>query len=527
MREGGSSGERKRPRSALGRLNEAPALAVVAAYTLLAAIVFPVFPHFVSPNELTRWGLAAALVEEHSVEVSRPAAILGPRFEDLAEREGRLYSNKAPGIALISLPGYLLARPFAGPPSGESLRLVLTAMRWFGATLPLLLLALLFVRLARSAGIDGDRTAVVVWVLLFATPLFAYGLLLFSHAFVGAALFAGWALLYAERRLPFVAGLLLGFAVASEYPAAIPTAIAVVALAIGRRWRDLGLTIAGGVPLALLLVAYHHVAFGSAVPYLYERLPEYRAVARSGFFGLQLPSPVIAMRLLFDPGRGLLTYSPVLISGVVALAAAKKRLSAPAFRTLVAMPLSLFLVYSCYPNWHGGWGVGPRYIVAILPFVVFPMLYRAGSALESVLAGWSALTVGLTSLVFPFVPNDFVFPWSTLAMPLLADGLIAPNALHPIGRALAVAVPLAIAFGAAMVLRRRIVLAIAGAAAAFALGAFASQLASPRLLELQRAYIADVYFSQQGTLERAAPVPPGLVRRRELERRLPPPEWPF
>src|ERR1700688_4997895 len=125
---------------------------VVCLYGLLALLVIPVFPHFSSPNEFTRWLLVAAVVEDHTLEVTKETGILSPNFEDLAVVGQRVYSNKAPGIALAAAPGYLLARPVAGPPSRESLRLSMTAMRWFGATLPLLLLALLFAQAARTRG---------------------------------------------------------------------------------------------------------------------------------------------------------------------------------------------------------------------------------------------------------------------------------------------------------------------------------------------------------------------------------------
>ena len=163
-----------------------PAYAAVALYALLAALVVPIYPHFPSPNEFTRWALVAAVVDFHTIEVSRTAAILGPQFEDLAAVDGRVYSNKAPGAALVAAPGYLLVRPFIGPPSAANLRVALTAMRWCGATLPLLLLALAFAR----------RDALTTVALLFATPLFAYGLLLFSHALVAAALFGAWLMLF-------------------------------------------------------------------------------------------------------------------------------------------------------------------------------------------------------------------------------------------------------------------------------------------------------------------------------------------
>ena len=494
--------------------------AVVLTYALLALILIPVYPHFVSPNELTRWVLAAALVEDGTIEVSRPAALLGPRFEDLAERDGRIYSNKAPALAFVSLPGYIAARPFAGPPSAESLRMSANAMRVAGATIPTLLLALLFIRLARRLGIDERRTTVAVFVLLFA------------HAAVAAALFAGWALLFAHERTPraeWIAGVLLAIAVAAEYPAAIPVAVIMIALVIARQWRAATRVVAGAAPIAAGLMVYQFFAFGSAfrLSPLYDRLPEYRELGRSGLFGLQVPTPAVALRLLFDPGRGLIVFAPVLLLAIPALRHAGRALSPSAFRTMLGIPASLFLVYASYPNWHGGWATGPRYLTACLPFLVFPLLFRDGGIWESLLAGWSAAAVVLTAIVFPFVPNAFPFPWMTLSMPLLADGLIAPNLFHLLARPLAIAVPLAlVVFAAVVALRRRALVAAAGVVLVIAVGMLGYQLAPEPLLRLQRAYIADVYFERSGALESVNP-PASLLRRRELERTLPPKSWPF
>lgn len=491
------------------------AAAVVAAYVLLALIVYPVFPHFVSPNELTRWALASAIVDDHTIEVSRPAARLGPRFEDLAERDGKLYSNKAPGAAFVSLPGYVAARPFT-----TSIRATLTAMRLVGATLPLLLMALLLIRVAREQKIDEERIATAIWILLFATPLFAYGLLLFSHALVAASLFGAWLLLFIRHSHAAAAGALLGIAVISEYPAAVPVLVIVVAMAFMREWRTLLHLIAGGAPLAALLALYQHFAFGSAfrLSPLYDRLPEYRALGRSGMFGLQMPSIEYASGLLFSPTRGLFVFAPVLILGVVALLDAKRSLSRSAFATMIAIPLSLFLVYTSYPNWHGGWAVGPRYIVACIPFLVFAMLYRERGVVEWILGGWSCAAVVLTTLVFPFPPNAFACPWSTLSLPLIRDGLVAPNLFHVIVRPLAVLMPFAIVLAP---VGRNLKFILIGATAAVLAGFVAPR--SP-VVGLQRDYIADVYFEQEGKLKDA---PASLLRRREIERRLPPESWPF
>ncbi|HJT18495.1 MAG TPA: hypothetical protein VJ853_13945 [Thermoanaerobaculia bacterium] len=227
---------------------------IVFAFAVLSVIVVPVFPHFVSPNEFTRWALASSLVERGTMEVSQSVAALGPRFEDVASVNGRLYSNKAPGAALLGTIGYLAARPFT-----TSLRALVNAMRLTASTLPVILLALLLMHLAGRFH-RADRSPIVIAALLFGTPMLAYGLLLFAHALVAACLFAAWAFLFVEEH-PIAAGALIGMAVLSEYPAAIPAFILIAAAATNRDWRRIGKVIAGGVPFAAALALYQYLCF--------------------------------------------------------------------------------------------------------------------------------------------------------------------------------------------------------------------------------------------------------------------------
>ena len=489
--------------------------AVLAAYALLALVVLPLYPHFVSPNELSRWLLDASLVEHGTIEVTATAPQLGPRFEDLAVVGSRMYSNKAPGTNLLSVIGYAVARPFT-----RALRPLVTAERLMAATLPLLLLGMLFLRLAGRWDVEPRRAATVVWVLLFATPLFAYGLLLFSHALVAAALFGAWFFLYEERR-DVVAGALIGLAVAAEYPMAFPAAILLAPL-IGER-RILRV-IAGGLPFALLLAAYHTAAFGGPFrnPYAFSKLAAYRELATGGLLGIRTPSIVNLGKLLADPAYGLLLFAPVLLLSFPAFLGMRRNVTHAAWWTLVLTPLSIVILYAGYPYWHGGWNVGPRYLVPAIPFLVAPLLFRKSSALESLLAGWSALAVALTTLVFPFVPQAFAFPWMSLAAPLLRHGLVAPNLLHLVARPLAIAIPFALVLtAAAMALGGRAVYAIAGALLLL-LPALRPETPQQRI---QRAYIAEVYFERRGAL--GAGAPETLIRRQQMERELPPPSWPF
>jgi len=515
----------------------------VVLYAILAVLVVPVFPHFLSPNEVTRWALAASLVERRTPEISGVLPLLGTSFEDVSEKDGRVFSNKAPGAALVALPGYLAARPFAGPPSGAGLRLSLTLMRLFAATLPALLLALVLHGAALRLGAAPDRAGLASFALLFATPLFAYGLLLFSHALVAACLFGAWAAFFVpgtggRARRDALGGALLGLAVLSEYPAAVPAAVLALCAALPAPRRAPAIA-AGAAPAVVLLAAYDTVCFGSplSLSSAFERAAAFRDLAASGLFGVGWPSPALALRLLFDPSKGLLVFAPVLLLWPFAFRVARGRVGGSGGLALGLVPLSLLVFYSGYPNWHGGFTVGPRYLVAALPFLVFPLAFRQGGAFEAVLAGASVLACAGTTLAFPFVPPGFALPWGSFGGFFFERGLGAPNVLHlvPPARAVAFLAPVALVVAAALSLvhSKKILFAFCfGAAVTAAAGVAAGRLfpLSPSLF-LQRAYVEDVYFGRRGALEEAiartgAPQP-RLLARRERELLLPPGPWPF
>jgi hypothetical protein len=512
-------------------------MAIAFLYGLLAVLAVPVYSHFPSPNELSRWLLAAALVEDGTPEVSRYAPLLGAGFEDLAVVGGRTYSNKAPGGTLVALPGYLLARPFAGPPAPGSIRPTVYAMRLFASTLPLLWLAWLVDRAARRLGADDAGRRLALFTLLFATPLFAYGLLLFAHALAACALFAAFSALFLpaagkEKRDQFLAGAWIGLAVSADYTAAVPGAVLVAVAA----WRDpwkLPRIAVGGLPFAILVGAYNAACFGSpfAQSYAFEKNAAYSSIASKGAFGVTLPSPLGFLRLLLDPARGLLLFTPALLLVPGGLSSLRRPLGPRSFTALVLAPVSILLVFSGYPNF-GGWTLGPRYIVAALPFLVLPLAFGLSGRLSALLLGASAAAVVLTSVPFPFVPDGFPFPWATFAFPLLSGGNGLPL-LFPGPPLLVLAVPLVIAAAAAALAfpRARLAPLAAGALLWWGAGFLLPEARRPGALSrVQVAYIEDVYFERSGALERLlATFPPefsrprSLLARREREMALPPP----
>ena len=512
------------------------ALWVLGLYAILSALVVPVYPHFPSPNEFSRWALTVSIVEHGSFEVGPLTPLISDRIEDFALFDGRLYSNKAPGGSLVAVPAYILARALVGSPDRENLRETVTAMRLAICTIPLLILGLGFIRHARRAGIAPERVALGLAVLLFGTPVFAYGLLLFSHALTAAALFGAWLLLFGDSRLrahtrDVAAGALIGLAAISEYPAVVPGAVlAICAL----RRRGLAGTLrmaAGTLPLLAALAIYNHTAFGSVftLSSSFERVADFQQLSRAGLWGVGLPSLAIGARLLFDPSKGLLVFSPVLVLALAAIPSARRGLDAAAFWSLVLAPLSLLLVYAGYSNWHGGWTVGARYLVPAIPFLCYLLLFGRPHILDPLLLGASAAAVVLTTLVFPFVSQAYAFPWASFATPLLAKGLVAPNLLHFLSRSAAVAVPFGIVAVALFlaVEPRRSLLTAAGVAA-WTLGGFLCVATWFPGSDGSRWYVDKVYFEQlDPRSEPVPPIDPRILKRIQRDLLMPPSSWPF
>ncbi len=507
----------------------------VLLYTILALLVVPIFPHAISPNEYSRWILDVAIVDFGTVEVTPVLEATGIPITDLARIDGRAYSNKAPGGSLLTLPVYAAARALVGPPSASTMRATLNAMRIAGATLPAILLAIWLGVVARRLGCSEARIRIAVTTLLFATPLLAYGLLFFAHALSAFTLFGAWALLFASERRPmsdFGAGALIGLAVLSEYPSALPGATLIVCAIPALRFAGLLRVIGGGLPFALVLAVYNRLAFGSifSLSSGFESDAHLRELATRGLFGIGLPSPEIFTSLLLDPSRGLFVISPVLLFAFAGIARARKALSRAGFIALLAVPAIILLTFAGYPNWFGGRTVGARYLVALLPFLALLIAFAVETVTEAVMLGASAGAVAVMSLVFPFIPTGYAVPWASFSWPLLRDGCVVPNLFHYVWTPLAVIAPFAIVAAAivAALRPRWIAFAILGCAIWFAAGFITERRnpSPPHLIALTE----EVHFERPGVIARRFrkdhPFTRHLQAIADAQKQLPPPGWP-
>jgi hypothetical protein len=163
----------------------------------------------------------------------------------------------------------------------------------------------------------------------------------------------------------------------------------------------------------------------------------YSELAAKGLFGFGAPSPRVAWDFLFHPARGLLLFSPFLawaIPGFVAWwRSGEDRVDCVFALASVA---GFFLLLTAYPNWHGGWSLGDRYL---LPVLLFAGL-AAGRGLASPLsrslfaaaAVFSAAAHFLLTASWSHFPLDVPWPPATGSLWFLQRGWIAPNLLAPL-----------------------------------------------------------------------------------------------
>ncbi|HET8723990.1 MAG TPA: hypothetical protein VFM53_07250 [Anaeromyxobacteraceae bacterium] len=380
-----------------------------AAFLLAFSVPLPRY----SWNESSRAALVAAAVDHGTFAIDAP--LQGPwPTGDRARFQGRYYSDKIIGTALLAAPGYLLAGWIGGHPPPPWLAAL--CMRIPAETIPgavgAVLLFLLLVRLR----VPLRRAAVATVLSVVGTLWLPYGTSLYPYvAGIALLLAATHLFLLPPRRMgPLVTSLLggavLGGALLLDYVFGIAVALLGIArvVAVARDgaasqraagpggWLRPALAhgvalAAGAAPPLALFALYCQAIFGQwAIPYQFLENGIFREGMSRGLMGVGAPSLRALWFLTVHPFRGLFFWSPV-----VAVAfwgcATWMRDGDPARRAagllgLVALPAYL-LFNAGYYMWWGGYAAGPRFLIPALPLV---------------LPGLGALATGDPSGAFPW-----------------------------------------------------------------------------------------------------------------------------
>jgi hypothetical protein len=434
-------------------------IAIAIAYLY----VFPYFPRIHSANELPRAYLVKAIVDDHTFAIDRGVARWGTT-SDVSPSGGHQYSNKAPGSSLLAVPAYAVVRAVAGEPS---LAVTLWLCRVTTGIAPMIVfLWLLWGFLARFAP-DPDVRRLVLIAYALGSLAMTYSILFYSHQLGAICIASAWILaidvVEGRRgwRAMAAAGFLAGAAPLADYQAvfaALPIAVQVLArLGRAERVRAVAIATAGAALPVACLLAYHAWCFGSPWRTGYDASTTYAVFHQHGFLGATSPHWEALVGTLVRPDNGLLVLSPwwiLAIPGTVALWRNGDRGTA-LIGAIIAVLYILFI--SSLTFWRAGWEVGPRYIAAMLPFLLPAIATQlqawvAKPGRLAVAAGLIGVGVGiyvLSSATFPYWPDTLQHPLYDVSFRMLGDNLVAPS----VGGALGIAgvaglIPyLALAFG--------------------------------------------------------------------------------
>ncbi len=462
----------------------------------LLLFAFPYAERTRNANERPRLLQGMALVDTGSFVIDGPGARGLDAGPDVSRdpKHGALYPNKPPGASLVAAVAYAGASALAGD-EPLTLRRYTWWARLLGGVLPTLLLVAWLAR--RFAGPIEPRTVgLALGLYALATPAFAYAHLLYGHQLTALLLWGGALLVVdacrADRPLQAaLGGLLAAAAVGVEYSAAFagpPLAVFVLLWARRGRWRAaLAAGIGAAVPLVLLGL-YHANIYGGPLRTGYHHVinPEFAAKHGQGFLGLVAPSWTAFHAHIVSSQGGLLWWAPLTVLALAGLWDMSRAPGDSALRSHARLHLAIFaaLVLACVSlNFEGGWRVGPRYLVAVLPALVLGWAHAlrwvvgrgAWSAIVTALLTWSVIINGLAGDLWPhFDLKNIHQPVSEVLLPLwqggytpytpgglgvgwaLAAGLLGLLALlRPRGRPQSIAVVIGVAAGLGLVAATR------------------------------------------------------------------------
>ena len=397
--------------------------------------------------------------------------------------DGHYYSDKSLGPSLVALPFYIVFRGIAAlppverfiqsgsglgnfsdtlNPEGEGIRpeavyegLALTFITFFAMSIPSAILGtVVFLFAARFT--KRDLYAFVLALAYgLATIAFPYSNVLYQHQMATFGMFVGffllWRVVYEQADLNWLwlVGVLFSLAVITEYPVA--PALAVIFLwafiKMPNRWQ-LYRVVLGAIPLGLVFMGYNYLTFETVMPVGYNYSINWQTEHQTGFLSLTIPTLDRLYGLTFSPFRGIFLLSPFLLlffPGLVMLW--QQHEDQRGMVIVLALVVAAFFLYNAASvMWWGGFTVGPRYLIPMLPFMVLPialafnwLLKRAwGSLLTGVLIALSIFSVWSLTIAgqgWPQVeisPQTFTamnssFPLFDHALPLLAQGDVARN----------------------------------------------------------------------------------------------------
>jgi hypothetical protein len=436
-------------------------------FVLLLACYVYFLPRWADPNQNSRLDMVVAVVDNGTFHIDAYV----DNTVDYAYYQGHYYSDKAPGAAFLGIPTYAALRSFLELPVMDRLMTSLSnnqaltatlreggtglltqkvrfamaqvAVTFVVSALPTAWIGVLLYRLmAQFTAQPWPRIVAVVGYGLL-TPAFAYAGAFYGHQLSAACLFTAFYLVFTRmKRLPtqemLAIGLLLGYSVITEYPSVLIAGILFLHTFYHLKdKRRIGWVILTGALIGIGWMTYNNAIFGSPLELGYGYSELWIEQHHTGFMSLTLPHWSAIWGITFGKFRGLFVLSPLLLLALPGFIlwwrSGEHR---PTFWVTLINVLIVFLFNSSSIMWWGGFAVGPRYLLPMLPFMVLPVVFvfrewgkRAWlKGIVVVLYTWSLLaTWGLTLAGQAFPPDTLHNPLLEYAWPNWKASDIARN----------------------------------------------------------------------------------------------------
>lgn len=435
-------------------------LNALALFLLLLVSYAYTFPRWADPNQNSRLDMVVAVVDDGTFQIDKYVN----NTVDYAKVGGHYYSDKAPGAAFLGIPVYAALKVVLDLPVMDGLTdrlanssafqstlrsegsgvlkdkvrfaLAQVAITFVVAVLPSAIIgALMYFLLAKLTDHAWHRIGVVlVYGLL--TPAFAYATAFYGHQLSAALLLGAFYLVFmteapSTRSLLF-AGLLLGYSVVAEYPSLLMVGIlylyTLYRLHRLGQWKRIGwVTLTGGIVAAGWMV-YNKTVFGGWLSLGYSNSELWVEQHHTGFMSLTMPSLAAGWGITFSAFRGLFVLSPILLMAFPGFwlwwKSGQRRAE---FFVAAASTLSISLFNSSSIMWWGGFSIGPRYLLPMMPFMALPIIFVFQEWLDQVWARAAVATLSLWSLIalWGLTLAEQAFPSDAIRNPLIEYAL--PN----------------------------------------------------------------------------------------------------
>jgi len=363
-------------------------------------------------NVNSRVDLVYALVDQGTFRIDAYHDKVPYKTMDKAYYNGHYYSDKIIGLSLLGAIPYTMLRSIASlfnigltpDVSRYVIRIFTTSLLAAACAVVLFRLLLLFGATSRQSLLLVFFCALGTLFLPYATVFYPYLPALF-FVLLSYRILLRYRL---ERRLDeaplFLAGLALGAALLCEYIIGIIALGLVAYVFIHLRARQhIWKYIIGSIVPLIPFILYTLCCFGRvSIPYQYEMVRIFAEGMEQGFFGITSPNIHVLYYITIHPYRGIFFYSPVLLLfflGIVAMIRERR------FRSDAVLALYIVVGYllfnSSYYMWWGGWAVGPRFLIPMIPFMIPPLVFLLRGVRYSQFA---IVVLGIVSIAMTFIP---------------------------------------------------------------------------------------------------------------------------